>query len=690
MVVRLDRDYRQSFDDIKNLTVALPDGHQIPLEQIADISIKSGPAQVSRENTKRRITIGFNVRNRDIQSVIKDVTAQIDEKIQLPTGYYVTYGGQFKNLEAAQKRLSIAVPIALLLIFVLLYFTFHSVKQSLLIFTAVPMSAIGGVFALWLRGMNFSISAGIGFIALFGVAVLNGIVLIAEFNRLEKEGVIDITERVLKGLNARLRSVILTGAAPALGFLPMVISTSAGAEVQKPLATVVIGGLITATILTLIILPVLYIIFSSGRFNFHLKSRSVKSLPILIFLILGSSLLNSANAQQKKSINLHDAIQMALDSNLAIKSAAFSIDAQKALRGASLDLPKTVIDGQYGQFNSYSNDNSFSVSQAFDFPSVYVNKAKLANANIKGVEWQLKVSQLEIATQVKQVYWEYVYLTAKQKLLSYQDSLYAGFLRAAELRAKTGETNRLEMITARSQSLEIKNQLYQVNADMDIYIRKLKILLNSNSLPIPEEINFRRIDYSFLSDSSSVARNPSLGYIQHKIEISRLEKKLERSRMLPDLNVGYFSQTIIGTQDVNGIPRSFDQNYRFTGVQAGISIPLWFPAYTSKAKAAEISENIARIDADYYTSSLNGNYHSLLDEFRKFSATVDYYEQQAVPEANLIIDQATRGYKAGALDYLEYVLTLNRALAIRQNYLDALNNCNQTIISIEYITGKIF
>ena len=166
LVVRLDKDYRQSLDDVKNLTVALPDGHQIPFEQVADISIKSGPAQVSRENTKRRITIGFNVRNRDVQSVINDVTAQIDQKIQLPTGYYVSYGGQFKNLEAAQKRLSIAVPVALLLIFVLLYFTFNSVKQSLLIFTAVPMSAIGGVFALWIRGMNFSISAGVGFIAL--------------------------------------------------------------------------------------------------------------------------------------------------------------------------------------------------------------------------------------------------------------------------------------------------------------------------------------------------------------------------------------------------------------------------------------------------------------------------------------------------------------------------------------------
>lgn len=690
LVVRLDKDYRQNVDDIKNLTVALTNGRQIPLEEIADISIKSGPAQVSRENTKRRITIGFNVRNRDVQSVIRDVTAQIDEKIKLPTGYYVTYGGQFKNLEAAQKRLLIAVPVALLLIFVLLYFTFHSMKQSLLIFTAVPMSAIGGIFALSIRGMNFSISAGVGFIALFGVAVLNGIVLIAEFNRLEKEGITDITDRVLKGLQARLRPVILTAAVASFGFLPMALSTSAGAEVQKPLATVVIGGLITATLLTLIILPVFYIFFSSRKFKIRFKSRTVKKLAMVFLLIGFSTLFNSVICQQTRVINLHDAIQIALDSNLAVKSAAYSVDVRKALKGAAFDLPKTAIDGQYGQFNSLTNDNSFAVSQSFAFPLVYVNKYKLANANIKGSEWQFKVSQLEIANQVKQIYWTSVFLAAKQKLLIYQDSLYSGFLRAAKLRALAGETNQLEMITARSHSLEIKNQLYRITADIGIYCRKLKVLLNSSSLPVPAESDLQRIDFSFLSDSTSVAQNPSLGYVQQKIEISKIEKKLERSQMLPDLNVGYFSQTIIGTQDLNGVPHNYGNDFRFTGIQAGISIPLWFPPYRSKAKAAEISENIARTDAEYYTKSIAGNYSFLLDEFNKLSSSVDYYEKQAVPEADLIIEQAIRSYKAGALDYLDYVLTLNRALTIRQSYLDELNSCNQTIISIEFIIGKIF
>ena len=690
LVVRLDKDYRQSLDDVKNLSVALPNGGQIPFEQIADIEIKSGPAQVSRENTKRRITIGFNVRNRDVQSVIAEVTKQIDAKIQLSTGYYVTYGGQFQNLEAAKARLSIAVPVALLLIFVLLYFTFYSVKQTLLIFTAVPMSAIGGVFALWIRGMNFSISAGVGFIALFGVAVLNGIVLIAEFNRLEKEGITDITERVLKGLRTRLRSIIVTGAAPALGFLPMVISTSAGAEVQKPLATVVIGGLITATLLTLVALPVFYIIFSSGKFRLSFRRKSVKTLPLLLILFASPLFFNSVKAQQSKTIDLRQAVQIAMDSNLAVRSSAYAVDVQEALKGASWDIPKTVIDGQYGQFNSYTKDNSFTVTQSIAFPTAYVNQNKLTNANLKSSEWQLKASKLEIATQVKQVYWQLAYLYSKQKLFAYQDSLYSGFLRAAELRAKSGETNQLEMITARSQSLEVKNQLQQVRADLLIYNQKLRTLLNTESALFPADTILHRIDFFIVADSSAIAGNPSMGFMQQQVEISQFEKKLERSRMLPDLSFGYFSQTMQGTQDVNGLPQTFGAEDRFTGFQAGITVPLWFVPYTSKTKAAGLKEQIAKTNAEYYQASLSGDYYSLLEEYAKYKNSVEYYEKQAVPEADLIIDQATRSYKAGAMDYLEYVLSLNRALDIKQNYLEALNSYNQTIINIEFITGKIY
>jgi cobalt-zinc-cadmium resistance protein CzcA len=259
LTVRLSLQSRQGIDDVRNLFVTSPAGEHIPLKQLADVQVKVGPNQVQREDAKRRIIVGFNARGRDVESIVEELRSRIEDEVDFPSGYYPTYGGQFQNLKDAQARLSIAVPVALLLILLLLFFTFHSLKQSVLIFMAIPMAAIGGVFALLLRGMPFSISAGVGFIALFGVAVLNGIVLIAEFNRIKADGESDFDKIVLKATKIRLRPVLMTATVASLGFLPMALATSAGAEVQKPLATVVIGGLASSTLLTLLILPCLYI-----------------------------------------------------------------------------------------------------------------------------------------------------------------------------------------------------------------------------------------------------------------------------------------------------------------------------------------------------------------------------------------------------------------------------------------------
>jgi cobalt-zinc-cadmium resistance protein CzcA len=253
--------------------IATPAGTQIPLSAVATAAIVDGPNQIQRENSQRRIIVGFNVRGRDIQSTVTELQTKVEQQIKFPPGYYITYGGAFENLEAAKQRLYIAVPISLFLIFLLLYFAFLSVKQGLLIYTAIPLSAIGGILALAIRGSPFSISAGVGFIALFGVAVLNGIVLIAEFNKVKATGINDYKQIVLMGTKVRLRSVLITALVASLGFLPMAISTGEGAEVQRPMATVVIGGLLIATLLTLFVLPILYIMFHK---SFSIKSK-VKS-----------------------------------------------------------------------------------------------------------------------------------------------------------------------------------------------------------------------------------------------------------------------------------------------------------------------------------------------------------------------------------------------------------------------------
>jgi heavy metal efflux system protein len=265
MVIRLDSSFRQNIQQLKEIYLNLPNGSKIPMSEVAEISYQDAPSQISRENTHRRISIGINVRDRDVESLVSEIQSVIEQKVDLPVGYYVTYGGAFENLQAAKNRLSIAVPVALLLILLLLYFTFSSITEALMVFVTIPLSAIGGVWSLWLRDMPFSVSAGIGFIALFGVAVLNGIVLISTFNMLEKEGMINLRERILAGVKTRFRPVIMTAAVASLGFLPMALSHSPGAEVQRPLATVVIGGLVTATLLTLVILPVVYYLVSKRK-----------------------------------------------------------------------------------------------------------------------------------------------------------------------------------------------------------------------------------------------------------------------------------------------------------------------------------------------------------------------------------------------------------------------------------------
>ncbi len=264
LVVRLDEDKRKSIDDIKSLYVNGAGSEPVRLDQVADVFQEVGPNQIQRDDAKRRIAVGFNIRGRDVQSIVEELDAKIQQHIKFQPGYFVRYGGSFKNLEEAKQRLFIAVPVALGLIFLLLFFTFDSVRHGLLIFTAIPLSAIGGVLALWIRGMPLSISADVGFIALFGVAVLNGIVLLAEFNRIRKSGITDIQQVVLQGTDTRLRPVLITALVASLGFLPMALSRSAGAEVQRPLATVVIGGLISATVLTLVVLPVLYTFFEKN------------------------------------------------------------------------------------------------------------------------------------------------------------------------------------------------------------------------------------------------------------------------------------------------------------------------------------------------------------------------------------------------------------------------------------------
>jgi cobalt-zinc-cadmium resistance protein CzcA len=671
LVVRLASNSRQDINDVRNLFVTTPDGHQVPLSQLAKVDFQVGPNQVQREDAKRRIIVGFNVRGRDVAGVVEELQRKIDGQVRFPVGYYPTYGGQFENLQQAQARLSVAVPAALVLIFILLFFTFHSVKQSLLIFSAIPMAAVGGVFALILRGMPFSISAGVGFIALFGVAVLNGIVLIAEFNRLKKEGMTDIEEIVVKGTFVRLRPVLMTASVASLGFLPMALATSSGAEVQRPLATVVIGGLVTSTLLTLIVLPCLYIVFE--RFRFRKSVVAVLALMTLSFI---------ANAQTP--VTVEQAVATALEKNKGIQAASLDVDYYKALRRTSTDVGKLTAMLMKGQYNSYASDNNITLTQSIPFPTVFTSQRSLGNALIDGGTLKKAVTENELAFQVKQVGYHLMYLLEKEKLLALEDSLFQHLVHATDLRYRTGESRLLEKTAAETQRDEVRNMVAITKSDISIYQQMLQTLTASEE-PITIATPLSKLKLAFSFDTTSLRQNPQLRYLQQQVAIAEGERKTTAARVLPDIVVGYFNQTLIGTP--NNAGEKAGSGTRFSGFMVGLSIPLWISPQVARVKAARVNEEKIQKLFEYNQSLVEGQWQRAVQEFIKNNSSVTYYETSALQNADLILRQSDTAFKGGEIGYTEYWIAVRNAIQIKDNYLNNLNNLNQSIVNLEFLAG---
>ncbi len=674
LVVRLAGENRQELEDVQNLLIPTPQGTQIPLYQVADVSIQESVNQIQRDDAKRRIIVGFNVGNRDVQSIVSDLQTQIEKQIKFPSGYYVTYGGAFENLIAAKKRLSLAVPISLLLIFILLYFAFNSVKHSLLIYSAIPLSAIGGIFFLALRGMPFSISAGIGFIALFGVAVLNGIVLISEYNRIKKDGETDLKQIVLQGTKHRLRPVLMTAFVASLGFLPMALSNGAGAEVQRPLATVVIGGLLIATLLTLFVLPVLYMLFEKG---FKSKPTTVAAVLVLLFLSV-----QTTNAQTP--INLQRAIDTALKNNLTVKNEKLNLEYQQKLKAAAVDIPQSNLIGEYGQINSFYKDTKFGIAQSISFPTVYAKQKSLQNEHYKSSVLNIAVKEAELKKQVSEVFYLLVYLQQKQKILLQNDNVYASFLEKANLRFAKGETNVLEKTTAETQRGQIAIQLNQLMNDIEILQMQFQLLLNTTTIFTPTADN-PKIVFTAMLDTSSISKHPTLQVLQQQKEISIAKTQLENSKLLPNLNIGYYNMSMRGTGADNVL---YSTSTRFNSVQFSLGVPLFFGSQKAKINSSKTLELISQNNYQIGLQTRNADYQTALKQYQTQLKTVKYFEETALQNANTITKTANQQFANGGINYLEWTMLINNAVSIQSNYADAVKDLNQFIIQLNYLTSK--
>ena len=650
MVIRLNKNNRTGIDDLKNLNISTPDGQQIPLSENAEVIYTEGPAKISRDNTNRRIIVGINVRNRDLQSVVDDVKQIIDTKIKIPTGYRVEYGGQFENLQSAKARLLIAVPIALILIFILLHFAFGSIKEAAMVYSAIPLSAVGGILFLWMRNLPFSISAGVGFIALFGIAVLNGIVLIEHFKELKQQGITDINERIIKGTTDRLRPVLLTALAAALGFLPMAISASAGAEVQRPLATVVIGGLFTATLLTMIVLPVLYKVLDTketkkAKFKLHKSSVVIALLFISIF---------SAKAQNTNELD--DLIALGLKNNVQLKSEQQNVLKAENDQKNAFNFDKTTIYYSYDENNIAPNNaplKVYGIQQNFAFPTLYFTQKKQLETQTNLAKINEQLLQNKIRVSITKSYYQIVYWNALEKNYQKLDSLYQNFAKASARRFELGETNYLEKITAQAKAKQIETKLLQIKNELQIEYKNLKTVVGTT------EISIKNDELVLLKDTNFEELKTLYNqYFEMQTTHYQQNIKIKQHEMLPEISVEYFK----------GINQGYTKG--INGFQVGLSIPLFCWNDATKIKTAKIEAKRWNFEKELANQHIENYIYQKMNELEKYQIAIQYYNENGKKVAKELIKVAMMSFKHGEIDFFQYIQTLENAATIEIEHLE--------------------
>lgn len=658
LVMRLQKENRKDLNDLKNLLIDLPSGKKIPLKELADISYKKGAAKISRDNTQRRVVVGVNVRNRDLQSVVSDIKRLIGNNINLPIGYRIEYGGQFKNLQSATQRLLISVPIALLLIFIMLYFAFGAIKEAFIIFSAIPFSAIGGIIFLWLRDLPFSISAGIGFIALFGIAVLNGIVLIEHYKELKNKSFNSIEELVIVGTTDRLRAVLLTALAAALGFLPMAISTNAGAEVQRPLATVVIGGLITSTILTLVVLPILYTMFN--------KKITFTKTTTLIVLALGLGLHTKA---QDSPMSLSQLIELANQNNNLIKAQATQVKKSELLAVGGYTFDKTTVYYGRDQNNLAVNNkplNVIGISQNFKFPAVYTADKKTKKNVLALNETNLGIKKRMLEKELTIFYFELQILRAKEKLHLVLDSLYKDFANKTNRKEKLGEANYLENLTAKSKEKKIQSLLLAIQRNVKVKEEQIKALVQAEN-----DFDIETQAPSILLIDTNTNSNLGSTYYNNQIELIKSQYNEEKKSLLPSINIEAF----------NG----FNDEVTTPGFQIGVTLPLFAKSYLSYRKSFKLNQEVIKYEKQNFERNKQAKYQNLLVKLEQQQTLLTYYDTDGEKLANEILRAANTGYMNGETDVFQFIQSIEAASEIKLDHLNAIENYNQTIIQLNYL-----
>ncbi len=668
LVVRLNSVQKKDWQQIKNLMVTVGNRKQVPLYELAEVRIEEGPYQIQREDAARRIVVGFNVRGKDVKTVVTEVQEKVKKSIQFPPGYYVVYGGQFENLEHAVNRLQIAVPVALLLILVMLFFAFNNIKHCLLIFSAIPFSAIGGVFALWLRGMPFSISAGVGFIALFGVAVLNGIVLLTEMNKLSMEPNRTILDIIVTATKTRLRPILITASVASLGFIPMAISSGAGAEVQKPLATVVIGGLLSATLLTLFVLPIFYQLFEKKRIG-------QAAITILLLMVgFNATSVQAQNLPEKK--NLQQVIEQALLVSPTLKTTSAQQAYYNALTKSNFDPAKLTLRGELGHVNSSLNDSKYSAEQVFDLPQVYQAQKNLYSSISQTYGYQMILDQNFLKHAVGQLYVQLQFQVAKGKLLKSLDSVYTKQLAAVDARFKAGQDNGLEQVNMQNWVSMHQQSIIKNQAEILAIQKQFTILTQSTNHILPDDV---MIFEPKLIDTAITANHPLNQFWQQRLQSALEETNVAKSKILPQVAMGYTNQSF---------RMSPGDQARFNSVTVGLNIPLFRSGLKQKVKASQVNETVMQLEKEKAVFDLNLQIQKAWSSYQQTLDLYQHIQKLMLPNASKIASMANASFKEGQISYIEWSNAMTQAQQIELQALESLELFNLNQSTLYYLLSK--
>lgn len=674
VVLRYAERFRQSPEALQEIYLRSKDGQMIPLSKVARIELKESLNEIRRDNARRFLSVAFNVRERDIASVVEEVEKRIAKEVKLPPGYSLTFGGQFQTLQEAQKRLMIAVPLALALIFVLLYFTFGSFADALLIFSAVPLAAIGGVWGLSLRNMPFSISAGIGFIALFGIAVLNGIVLIAEFRHL-KTKYSNLWRIVQIGSLTRLRPVMTTALVASVGFLPMALSQSDGAEVQRPLATVVIFGLMTATLLTLLLLPCLYTLKEQA-----LVGRAGKRSMSVIVMIFSLSLLSLPSKGQ--SLLQRRELPILVQQQEALRAAETQTQAQAWQAKNWAQLPQLQIEWMSGQYNSIYWDNYFAIRQ--ELPLFWQLKARKAYAHSS---YELQQRQQEFLAK------ELLY----QAMLAYEEVLYERQVAALYDQAAQLTDSLLYLAAKALEKGEISGWQYtQWQLSSYQYIR-LRLEHQKALLVASTNLALYTGKSSLPADSLAAWQMPTLMQTnahpyEEVLSAQLTQEEATRQRQwaewMPSLTVGYFNQSLIGWQGPSNQEQFYDAGNRFQGVLFTLSLPFINSGVYKQKQASKAAVEARKLENAWQQKQWNLKKEEahrqllwLATELNKLQPLYELQLQQ--------LQRAFMAYSRGELDRITFYNYRLQTLSWLADYYTRLYDYNRAVITWHYYANTL-